>query len=270
MASETATRVVGSQLPPTKEIVSKVFGKLVEKSPFFRLGNLPPQKQQKAPWKTRIHFPNFPLIYRESEKVAKSAGGSRKIVFQTVPKLTKPEISQFVNKVYGYEVKKINTMNVEERRQPKMKAGRGRHWTSIHTEKKAIITIKPPAANTDELLAIEKIRAVIPEVEPTIPTLPPWLKKQEGEMDYIRQQQHLRLVRKMKTLHLLGPFLKDHTPPSPSKEEGEGEESKALVTGTTKKGRSLEPKAILERVIRETIVLPKPKRKWWTIRRSKN
>ncbi|GAB4817440.1 hypothetical protein N2152v2_004486 [Parachlorella kessleri] len=63
------------------------------------------------------YFPNFPLklipLTEAQQKVYEKTGFLRELAFRTIPSVNKAEIKSFLEKVYGLNVEKVNTVNVE-------------------------------------------------------------------------------------------------------------------------------------------------------------
>eukprot|EP01096_Ripella_sp_DP13-Kostka_P002078 TRINITY_DN1275_c0_g1_i1.p2 TRINITY_DN1275_c0_g1~~TRINITY_DN1275_c0_g1_i1.p2 ORF type:complete len:187 (-),score=79.55 TRINITY_DN1275_c0_g1_i1:80-619(-) len=78
-------------------------------SPAVSTGEVKGQEslQTEEPWRwgPRIFFPNVPLMLKTSKRK------STQVVFKTTPKMTKFEIKQLLTKMYGLDVRKVNTLN---------------------------------------------------------------------------------------------------------------------------------------------------------------
>lgn len=292
---EALGRVSATKIPTSQEAVDRLVDSFLAKSGFVPGGFFGEasslSRRRTQPWQKTVFFPNFPLVLRSSEKVHKTSGGDQKLVFKTVPKMTKPEIAQFLHKVYDLDVKKVNTMNVEKRLPRTKVPDRMTFIENRTTEKKAIVTLHPPRPNELEALAIEKLRELIAteasssteisevvqaqkkkkkqpklnekqlEKMPLPSLLPSWLKKLPGAdqpLSFVQKHQYLRFVRKMNSLQLLNPFLQASGATLPST---------TVDTEANSAPEQQDPKAILEKALRLTLKPSRPDRKWWTARR---
>ena len=87
-----------------------------------------------------LFFPNVPFRVMRTKKQYGQTGSPflKRVVFKVPPYMTKPEIKQYLTKIYGMQVTKVNTINVEHYRQPI--AGRKVKWFKKSDFKKAIVT----------------------------------------------------------------------------------------------------------------------------------
>mmetsp|Transcript_13920 Transcript_13920/g.37360 ORF Transcript_13920/g.37360 Transcript_13920/m.37360 type:complete len:119 (+) Transcript_13920:86-442(+) len=80
-----------------------------------------------SPVPTRIFFPNFRLFLklkpppnvRVDHLLPDDTFETDTIVVQTEPRITKPEIKQFMEKMYNLDIVKVNTLNVMHKRKKK-------------------------------------------------------------------------------------------------------------------------------------------------------
>eukprot|EP01102_Stenamoeba_stenopodia_P019598 TRINITY_DN7443_c0_g1_i1.p1 TRINITY_DN7443_c0_g1~~TRINITY_DN7443_c0_g1_i1.p1 ORF type:complete len:315 (+),score=73.98 TRINITY_DN7443_c0_g1_i1:84-947(+) len=263
----------------TPALVRGLLSRFTNASPFFASPQMELQQQQqqqvllplkKKPntFRPMQYFPNFPLILRKSEKAAKTPGGSRKVAFQTTPNFTKIEIKNFLSDVYDFNVQKVNTLNVEQRRQPRRSrdANLSRPWTSIHTYKKAIVTMFPSAPAPLEVKALPHLRRMIslmdqkddqpqPSSSSSSSTRGRLLSSYEGTTRQTRKQvvveykKELRVARELQRKGLLQKFVN-------AAEQNNERLTKKLFDHILSSSRTL-------------LRLPAKKsgRKWWSIRR---
>ena len=67
-------------------------------------------------WGVRMWMPNIPIYLKTNYK-----RHSKQLVMATRPNVTKFEIKQYLQKLYGLDVKKVNTANVEGKIRPNRK-----------------------------------------------------------------------------------------------------------------------------------------------------
>eukprot|EP01104_Vermistella_antarctica_P006511 TRINITY_DN17213_c0_g1_i1.p1 TRINITY_DN17213_c0_g1~~TRINITY_DN17213_c0_g1_i1.p1 ORF type:complete len:121 (+),score=26.69 TRINITY_DN17213_c0_g1_i1:52-363(+) len=65
--------------------------------------------------RTLIKFPNIPFRVMKTGKVYGQTGSEdlKRVIFKVRPNITKPEIKEYLNRVYGIPVVNVNTINVE-------------------------------------------------------------------------------------------------------------------------------------------------------------
>ncbi|TYZ63434.1 hypothetical protein PybrP1_007293 [[Pythium] brassicae (nom. inval.)] len=85
----------------------------------------------------RIKFPNMAVTFMG--KNARTRLRENQYVFRVEPNYTKHDIKEYLTKVYGLPVIKVNTMNYEGKFK---RAFRGKHVYKEKDFKKAIVTVK--------------------------------------------------------------------------------------------------------------------------------
>lgn len=90
-------------------------------------------------------FPNFPMrlmpLSEAQQKAFEATGHVDRLAFKTIPSIGKIEIKQFLERVYGLDVAKVNTLNYEGRK----KRGKGGFYRRPDY-KKAYVFLRPPAS----------------------------------------------------------------------------------------------------------------------------
>ena len=89
------------------------------------------------PW-SRVSFPNYtPIVLSRFRSAAHRK--ANQFVFKVEPKMTKHELREYLTKLYGLNVRKINTMNYDG----KLKRARGQFLYRTPPYKKAVVSLNP-------------------------------------------------------------------------------------------------------------------------------
>ncbi|PON63830.1 Ribosomal protein [Parasponia andersonii] len=82
-----------------------------------------------------IHFPNLPFDFL----MPPSSNNVKDIALKTIPSASKTEIKRVLQSVYGFEVEKVRTLNMQGKRKY-----RGNVLVAKPNYKKAYVTLKNP------------------------------------------------------------------------------------------------------------------------------
>ncbi|EXB55292.1 50S ribosomal protein L23 [Morus notabilis] len=83
--------------------------------------------------KSVVHFPDLPFEFM----MPASSNNARDIALKTIPSASKTEIKRVLQTVYGFEVEKVRTLNMQGK-----KKYRGRVLVAKPNYKKAYVTLK--------------------------------------------------------------------------------------------------------------------------------
>mmetsp|Transcript_11259 Transcript_11259/g.39219 ORF Transcript_11259/g.39219 Transcript_11259/m.39219 type:complete len:109 (-) Transcript_11259:59-385(-) len=105
-----------------------------------------------------VWFPKFTMTLMRRASAAQPANN---LVFRVDPKMTKPEIRQYLERVYGLPVTRVATVNYDG----KVKRS-GRHFYQQNAYKKAYVRIDPHSAVAAARVGPSARPADAPLVEP--------------------------------------------------------------------------------------------------------
>jgi len=101
-----------------------------------------PPRPPLSTFQKRQHFPNLPITlistYRGTPSMPPKAS------FKVKPEMTKHEVKEYLQKIYGVRVEKVNTMIFPESRKFEARGPTGRRLVRTPSWKKAIVRFVRP------------------------------------------------------------------------------------------------------------------------------
>lgn len=100
-----------------------------------------PVKRERK-FRLRVYFPEMPVVVMPKGNLVTQRG---RLMIKVPRNYTKPEIKQYLSKIYGLGILKVNTMNYVGKVKHKYKQVNKKHWRRIAYKtagfKKAIVTV---------------------------------------------------------------------------------------------------------------------------------
>ena len=102
----------------------------------------------------RMWMPTMPLTMVSARNA--TATEPARAVFRTLPRMTKHEIKEYLTKIYGLPVKKVNTMNYEGKRK-RVLSNNGIAYFKYKDFKKAVVTFDESLQDVGKGMSIPEL-----------------------------------------------------------------------------------------------------------------